>query len=44
MIFTIPPFWCGVIATIAGKFIALVVFAVVKIVKDKQNSTFRKKG
>lgn len=43
MTFTIPPFWCGVIATIGGEFIALVVYAVVKIIKDKRNSTFRRK-
>jgi hypothetical protein len=43
MTFTIPPFWCGVIATILGEFIALVVYAVVKNVKDKRNSTFRRK-
>ncbi len=43
MTFTIPPFWCGVIATVLSEFIALVVYAVVKIVKDKRNSTFRRK-
>jgi hypothetical protein len=43
MTFTIPPFWCGVIATIAGEFIALVAYAVVKIIKKKRNSTLRRK-
>ena len=43
MTFTIPLFWCGVIATVLGEFIALVVYAVVKIVKEKRNTTFRRK-
>lgn len=43
MTFTIPPFWLGVIATVLGEFITLVVYAVVKIIKDKRNSTFRRK-
>lgn len=43
MTFTIPPFWCGVIATVLGEFIALVVYAVVKSVKEKRNTTFRRK-
>ena len=43
MTFTVPPFWCGVIATVLGEFIALVVYAVVKIIKDKRNSNFRRK-
>lgn len=43
MTFTIPPFWCGVIATVLGEFIALVIYAVVRTVKDNRNSTFRRK-
>lgn len=43
MTFTIPAFWLGVIATVLGEFIALVVYAVVKIVKEKRNTTFRRK-
>jgi|GEM_PF-6499652 hypothetical protein len=43
MTFTIPPFWCGVIATIAGEFFALVTYAVIKIIKKKRNSTLRRK-
>ena len=43
MTFTIPPFWCGVIAKVLGEFIALVTYAVGKIIKDKRNSTFRRK-
>lgn len=43
MTFTIPPFWLGVIATVLGEFITLVVYAVVRNVKDKRNSTFRRK-
>lgn len=43
MTFTIPPFWCGVIATVLGEFIALVTYAVVKIINNKRNSTFRRK-
>lgn len=30
MTFYIPPFWCGVIATVLGEFISLVIYAVVK--------------
>lgn len=43
MTFTIPPFWCGVIATVLGEFIALGTYGVVKIIKEKRNSTFRRK-
>ena len=43
MTFTIPPFWCGVIATVLGESITLVIYAVVRTVKDKRNSTFRRK-
>lgn len=32
MTFTIPPFWCGVIATVICEFLAIVVYSVVKIV------------
>lgn len=43
MTFTIPAFWLGVIATVLGEFIALVVYAVIRTVKDKRNSNFRRK-
>lgn len=43
MTFTIPPFWCGVIATVLGELAALVTYTVVKIIKEKRNSTFRRK-
>ena len=43
MTFTVPPFWCGVIATVLGEFAALVTYTVVKIIKNKRNSTFRRK-
>lgn len=44
MTFTIPPrVWCGVIATVLGEFIALVTYAVIKIIKNKRKSTFRRK-
>jgi len=43
MTFTIPAFWLGVIATVLGEFIALIVFAIVKAVKEKRNTTFRRK-
>lgn len=40
MTFTIPPFWCGVIATIAGEFFALVTYAVIKIIKKSEIQPF----
>ena len=35
MTFTIPPFWCGVLATVIGEFLAIVVNYVVKKKKHK---------
>ena len=43
MTFTIPPFWCGVIATLAGELIAIIVAALIKSIKDKKNATLRRK-
>ena len=36
MTFTIPPFWCGVLATILAELIALIVAAIVQKAKNKK--------
>ena len=36
MTFTIPPFWCGVLATVIGEFLATVVYSVIKKTKNKR--------
>ena len=35
MTFTIPPFWCGVIVTLVGEFVTVVIVAVVKSIQNK---------
>ena len=35
MTFTIPPFWCGVLATIAGEVIAIIVTGIIKAISKK---------
>ncbi len=36
MTFTIPPFWCGVLATILAELIALIVAAIAQKAKNKK--------
>lgn len=36
MTFTIPPFWCGVLATILAELITLIVAAIVQKTKNKK--------
>lgn len=43
MTFTVSPFWLGVIATLAGELIAIIVAAAIKSIKDKKNATLRRK-
>ena len=38
MNFTIPPFWCGVLATVICEFLAIVVYSVVKKAKNKRGN------
>lgn len=38
MTFTIPPFWCGVLATVICEFLAIVVYSVIKIIKNKRGN------
>ena len=38
MTFTIPPFWCGVIATVICQFLAIVVSSVIKKTKNKRGN------
>lgn len=43
MMFYIPPFWCGVIATVIGEVLALIVAVIVRQNKqDKSKFTFKK--
>ena len=39
MNFYIPPFWCGVIATLAGEIIAINVAALIKSFKGKKKQS-----
>lgn len=38
MNFYIPPFWCGVIATVICEFLAIVVHSVIKKTKNKRGN------
>lgn len=39
MTITIDPFWAGVIATIVSEFLALVIYAIVTVVKTRRNAS-----
>lgn len=43
MTFTIPPFWCGVIATLGVEFVIIIGIAIKQSIDKKRNSTFRRK-
>lgn len=38
MNFYIPPFWCGVIATVIGEILAIVAHTVIKNIKNKRGN------
>ena len=39
MTITIDPFWVGVISTIGAEFLALVIYAIVTIIKTRRNAS-----